>query len=152
MKALREGLAALGVLFTAGVVIVHYGSLPQRMPIHFNAQGVVNGWGDKSSLWMMPGLVFILYIVMTLVPLISPSMIHLPVSAEKREAAAPIAMEMVGWLKAEIVWTFAILCVTMVRVGMGRTQGLGPWFAPVELVIVFGTVGFYLWRIRNVAA
>ena len=152
MKSLRESLAGLGVLFAVGVVAVHYGALPQRIPVHFDARGVANGWGDKSSLWMVAGVACALYAGMTLLGLLPASMINVPVSPERRAAAVPMAMEMVGWLKAEMVWIFAALCAAMVRVGLGRDDGLSIWFLPVVLGVVLGTVVFYLWRMRSIAA
>ncbi len=151
MKVLRETLAGLGILFAVGVVTVHYSALPQEIPVHFNAQGVANGWGDKSSLWMLAGVACALYVGMTLVALLPVSMINVPVRAG-RAVAVPIAMEMVGWLKAEVMWTFAALCAAMVRMGQGRGNGLSIWFLPLVLVVLFGTVGFYLWRMRSIAA
>ena len=56
-------------------------------------------------------------------------------------------MEMVGWIKAEVCWMFAYLCLAMVRNGMGLQVGLGWWFLPVTLAVVFGTCAFYLVRI-----
>ena len=152
MRVLRETLAALGVLFAVGVAAVHYGALPQRVPVHFDARGAVNGWGDKSSLWMVAGVACALYAGMTLLGLLPASMINVPVSPERRAAAVPMAMEMVGWLKAEMVWIFAWLCAAMVRMGQGRGNGLSIWFLPVVLVVVFGTVALYLWRMRSIAA
>jgi uncharacterized membrane protein len=152
MKVLREVLAALGLLFTVGVVAAHYGSLPQTIPTHFDARGLPNGWGDKSMLWLVPGLACFFYAVMTLVSFVPPSKINPPVSAERRVAVAPIAKRMIGWLKAELVWIMAVLCAVMVRDALGRSNGLTIWFVPVEMCVVFGTIGFYLWRMMRVAA
>jgi hypothetical protein len=44
-------------------------------------------------------------------------------------------------------WTFAYICLAMVRNGMGLQVGIGRLFLPVTLVVVFGTCGFYLARI-----
>ena len=152
MKVLRETQAELGLLFEEVDVVVHNGSLPQTNKTHFDARGMVNGWCDKSMLWLVPGLACFFYAVMTLVSFVPLSRINLPVSAERRVAAAPIARQMIGWMKAELVWIMAALCAMMMRDALGRSNGLGLWFMPVEMGLVFGTVGFYLWRMMRVAA
>jgi hypothetical protein len=59
------------------------------------------------------------------------------------------SMAMVGWIKAAVCWMFAYICLAMVRIGMGLQVGLGTWFIPVTLVVVFGTCVFYLTRISK---
>ena len=54
---------------------------------------------------------------------------------------------MVGWIKVEVCWMFAYICLAMVRNGMGLQVGLGWWFLPVTLVVVFGTCAVYVGRI-----
>ena len=152
MKALRETIAALGVLFTIAVVAMHYAELPRRIPIHFNALGVANGWGDKSSLWLLAGVTCVLYLMLTLVRFLPQSLINLPVGPDRRAAAMPIAMEMIDWLKAEMVWIFAALIWAVVAVAQGRNAGLSVWFLPVTLVAVFGTIAFYIVRMMRVRA
>lgn len=50
-----------------------WGSLPERVPIHWNSEGQINGWGSKSSLIMIPLLLPLLtYIIFSVAPLIDP--------------------------------------------------------------------------------
>ncbi len=56
-------------------------------------------------------------------------------------------MAMVGWIKAEMCWMFAYLCLAMVRSGMGLQIGLGWWLLPVMLVVVLGTCAIFMVRI-----
>ncbi|MDR3735365.1 MAG: DUF1648 domain-containing protein [Acidobacteriaceae bacterium] len=150
MKALRDGVAALGVVATFAIVVVHYAELPAIIPTHFGCNGVADGWGGKSSLWMLVGIAGFLYAVLTLVPYLPQQFINLPVSAERREAAMPVAMEMVGWLNAETAWMFAWIVWSTVAVALGRSTGLSAWFLPVTLGAILGTIGFYWWRIVRV--
>lgn len=60
----------LAVLATAWL----YPSLPERLPIHWNIQGQIDGWLDKSwpaALWM-PLLCLVLYLLMLFVPFLDP--------------------------------------------------------------------------------
>jgi uncharacterized membrane protein len=149
MKALREILAASGNLFAIITLAFHYAELPQKVPKHFDAHGVVNEWGDKSSLWTLVGVACSVYLAMTLFRFLPAKAISLPVPAERRAAAMPVAFAMVGWMKAEMAWIFAVVTWSLVAVAQGRSKGLSPWFTPALLVTVSGTVAYYFWQMTR---
>jgi uncharacterized membrane protein len=149
MKSLREILAAAALLFTVVTAATSYSTLSQRIPTHFNAAGVADGWGDKSSLWMLVAVACFLYVVLTLVRFLPSSLINVPVAQEQRAAAIPISLEMIEWVKAETICMFAFIVWTAVAVVQGRSLGLGAWFLPVTLLAIFGTIAFYLTRIMR---
>ena len=70
-----------------------------------------------------------------------------PLAPEREKIVLAESMAMVGWIKAEVCWMFAYICLAMVRNGMGLQIGLGVWFLPVTLVVVLGTCVFYMTRI-----
>src|SRR5208282_3948389 len=50
-----------------------YPSLPQRVPTHWNIEGKVDGWGDKSwATFLMPGMMIAFLIVFAFLPALSP--------------------------------------------------------------------------------
>ena len=50
-----------------------WSSLPERVPIHWNSEGQINGWGSKSTLLLLPLLLPLLtYLLFSLTPLIDP--------------------------------------------------------------------------------
>jgi uncharacterized membrane protein len=149
MKSLRETLAASGLLCAIFTVALNYSALPQRIPDHFDANGLVNGWGDKSSLWFLVGITCVVYLGMTLIRFAPQSSFSVPVGPEQRAAAIPIALDMVAWLKAEITWLFAANTWSMVVVAQGRSHGLGAWFIPITLLTVFATVLYYIARMMR---
>jgi uncharacterized membrane protein len=149
MKVVRELLAALGLLSAIFVVVFNYRELPRRIPTHFGMTGAADGWGDKSALWILVGLVCVSYAVLSLVRFLPANAMNLPVAEEQRGAAMPIGLEMIGWVKAETTCMFAFIVWTAVAVVEGRSQGLGAWFLPVILVTIFGTIAFYFVRMRR---
>ena len=100
-------------------------------------------------LWTLVAVTGLLYLALTLVCFVPPKLINLPVGAERRAAAIPVAFAMVGWLKAETMWIFAALIWTTIAVAQGRSQGLTVWFAPTVLVVVLGTVAFHIWQMTR---
>jgi uncharacterized membrane protein len=47
--------------------------LPERVPVHWNIDGVVNGYGPRAALWLLgPGLISLMALCGVLLPRISP--------------------------------------------------------------------------------
>ncbi len=148
MKTLRELIAMAGLVFSAAVVADFYSRLPERIATHFNGAGAANGFGARGTLWLLVGIAFLLYLTLSAINFV-PRIVNVkrPLAPEQDKALLAESMAMVGWVKAEVCWMFAYLCLAMVRNGMGLQVGLGAWFLPVTLVVVFGTCGIYLGRI-----
>jgi uncharacterized membrane protein len=151
VKTVRELIAVAGLVFSAAVVADFYSRLPERIATHFNGAGVANGVGARSTLWLLVGIAFLLYLTLSVISFV-PRIVRVkrPLAPEREKAVLAESMAMAGWIKAEVCWMFAYLCLAMVRNGMGMQVGIGWWFLPVTLVVVFGTCGTYLMRIFRV--
>jgi uncharacterized membrane protein len=54
-------------------IAVAYPQLPQRVPLHWNAHGQVNGWGPKWSLFVWgPGMMALIILLFWALPWLSP--------------------------------------------------------------------------------
>lgn len=148
MKTVRELIALAGLVFAIAAVWDFYSRLPEQIATHFNAEGIANGFGARSTLWVLVGIAVLLYVTLSAVEGIR-GVVNLkkPLAPEREKIVLLESMEMVGWLKVEVCWMFAYLCLAMVRNGMGLQVGLGWWFLPVTLTVVFGTCAIYLVRI-----
>lgn len=51
--------------------IISYGNLPEIIPTHYNAQGVVDDYGSKYHIFLLPFISLVLYIAMTFSSLLS---------------------------------------------------------------------------------
>ncbi len=151
MKTVRELVALAGMVFAIAVVWDFYSRLPERIATHFNAEGMANGFGARSTLWLLVGIAVLLYATLSAVEGVR-GVVNLkrPLAPEREKIALEESMAMVGWIKAEVCWMFAYICLAMVRNGMGLQVGLGWWFLPVTLVVVFGTCAVYMGRILAV--
>ena len=148
MKTVRELIALAGLMFAAAVVADFYSRLPERIATHFNEAGVANGFGARSTLWVLVGIAALLYATLSAINFV-PRIVSLkrPLAPERERVVLAEVMGMVGWVKAEMCWMFGYLALAMVRNGMGLQVGIGAWFLPVTLVVVFGTCAVYLARI-----
>jgi uncharacterized membrane protein len=150
VKTVRELIAVAGLVFAIAVVRDFYSRLPERIATHFNVEGIANGFGAKSILWVLVGVAVLLYLTLSVVGSL-PGVVSLkrPLAPEQEKIVLSESMAMVGWVKAAVCWMFAYICLAMVRNGMGLQVGLGTWFLPLTLVVVFGTCVFYLTRIAG---
>jgi uncharacterized membrane protein len=148
LKTVRELIAVAGLVFAAAVVADFYSRLPERIATHFNEAGVANGFGARSTLWVLVGIASLLYSTLSVINFV-PRVVNLkrPLAPEREKAVWVETLAMVGWIKAEMCWVFAYLCLAMVRNGMGLQVGLGWEFLPATLVVVLGTCAFYLVKI-----
>jgi len=146
LKTVRELIALAGLVFAWAVVADFYSRLPVRIATHFNEAGVANGFGARSTLWVLVGIALLLYATLSAISW-APWNVSLKVGPEQERTVLAEAVAMVGWVKVEMCWMFAYLCLAMVRNGMGLQVGLGVWFLPVTLVVVLGTCVVYLMRI-----
>ncbi len=129
MKTVRELIAVAGLVFSGAVVADFYSRLPERIATHFNEAGVANGFGARSTLWVLVGIAFLLYATLSVINFVPPIVsLKRPLAPEGERVVLAESMAMVGWIKVEVCWMFAYLCLAMVRNGMGLQVGLGRWF------------------------
>jgi len=62
-------LVALPMIYLASI----WGTLPETVPIHFNAKGEADGWGSKTTLiWLPLAMTLGTYLLMVFIPKIDP--------------------------------------------------------------------------------
>jgi len=63
------GLVAAATLVATAVI---YPSLPERIPIHWNASGEIDGWGDKQWAFLTPAIMIGMLGLLRVIPWLSP--------------------------------------------------------------------------------
>jgi uncharacterized membrane protein len=67
------------LIYSFFVIQTSIPTLPSRIPTHFNAEGVANGWGSPDTLWILFGAQALVSLVFLTIPLLSqiiPGAIH----------------------------------------------------------------------------
>lgn len=126
-------------------LIVQWGDLPAKVPMHFNGKGEIDRWGSKGELIILPIIGLLIYAGMAALSRF-PHIFNYPVKITEENAARQYALArtMICWLNLEIVALFAYIGWASIQAAKGGTAGLGLWFLPVVLVVIFGTLGVYL--------
>ena len=135
MEFILELISLLGLLGAAYVLIKFWPDLPDEKPKHFGFTGEADAWGDPSSLYILLGVNFLMYIMLTIIRRF-PHTFNYPVQINENNAFRQyqLAVVYISLLKAQVVWLFAYLQWQMIQVALGNSTGLGAWFIVVVLL------------------
>ena len=147
MRKWLEGIALLALgLQIAITVRALFGSdhLPERIPLQFDAMGQPTRWGSPAMLLLLPAITLIIYLLFTVVTRF-PGAFNYPVKVTvfNRQRLQNLALDMMAWLKVEIVGL--LTWMQFVTVEAARNPGKHmPAMTPAALVAVFATVSLYI--------
>jgi uncharacterized membrane protein len=124
----------LAMIALWGFAISNYSDLPLRVPVHFDAYGHVNGYGNKTSIYILP-IIGALFFVLILVLSRYPHLFNYPVTITKANAEKQYrnGLRMIRYLKFFIASTFLIIEYQTIQAARGQSEGLGAWFFPLIL-------------------
>jgi uncharacterized membrane protein len=142
------GLSFLIILIA--IPLFYYNQLPERIPTHFNGAGEPDGYGGKSSLFLLPATGFFMYILLTVLEAF-PHIYNFPVAitSENAEVQYRLATRLMRILKTVILILFSFISWMSVRTATGNGAGLGKMFLPVFIILTFGVVIIYLVQALN---
>lgn len=139
-------LSVLAVMVTTTCIAL-FGpqSLPRRFATHFDLAGHPDRWGSPATLLLLPGIVVVVYAVMTLTARF-PAAFNYPVevTAESRPRLQALALDLVSWMKMEFVCLFTWIQRASINSARSGYGGLSAAFAPIFLLVVFGTIAWFI--------
>ena len=135
---LVEVLGWIILLALWGWTITHYSSLPETIPTHFNAAGEADGFGSKASVIGLPVIASVLFIGLTLLNRY-PHIFNYPTAITQDNALKQytLATRMLRYLKLVLVLVFGGIEFMTIQNATGKAAGLGVWFLPLTLILVF---------------
>lgn len=147
---MRKILEIFGILALGTLAWITYAALygpdhlPERVPTHFDAAGNANAWGSPAGILIMPVIAVVLYLLMSLVARF-PGAFNYPVRVTQVNLPRlqAITLNMIAWIKVELVCLFAVLQWVFVRSARSGEGHLFPRVLPVFLVVIFGTVALH---------
>lgn len=127
-------------------LIFHWGSIPDKIPAHYDWEGNIDRWGNKSDLIFLPMMSWFLYLLITglqQVPLVWNTGVK--ITEENEERVYRTLKYMLETLKLIVV---ADLTYITIHSLMGKS--LSGWFTMIVLVAVFGDLIFWIVRLYQV--
>lgn len=148
LSSFDQVIEFIGLAFLVFLIILplrYYSDLPVRIPVHFNASGAPDGYGSKTTLFLLPAIGLVLWLAMTILTRF-PHIFNFPVkiTPENAEVQYRLATRMMRILKTLILIMFAFISYKTIQIATGNEAGLGKAFLPVFLIITFGVVLIYL--------
>ncbi len=121
-----------------GLTFNHYSTLPDTIPTHFNGAGEADGFGSKASIIGLPVIATLLFIGLTILNRY-PHIFNYPspVTQDNALRLYTLATRMLRFLKLVLVVVFGGIEFMTIQNATGKAAGLGVWFLPLTLVLVF---------------
>lgn len=138
-----ESLTLFMMAGSAVYLFVIWSSVPDKLPMHYNFAGEIDRWGGKGELFILILFNWILYLVATGVEKV-PQIWNtgVKVTEENQYRIYRTLKYMIKTLKLIIVFIFTFLILTTVA-----QRNLPGWFTLVSLVLVFGDLAFWGFRL-----
>jgi len=116
-----------------------YAELPNQLPIHWNFNGEVDGYGDKSwAVFLMPGLMLILSVVIFgVLPRFSPTKFEVEDFRHTYALISMLTIALLGYIHTTILWVSLDQTIEPGRVLMGG------------ILVFFIVIGNYMGKVRR---
>ncbi|MCF6142046.1 DUF1648 domain-containing protein [Flavobacterium sp. K77] len=127
------------------LTITNYINLPDIIPIHYNGAGQADGFGGKGNILTLPLIATILFIGLTILNKF-PLLFNYPtnITPENELRQHTNATRLLRYLKFIIVVIFGLLALQTIRNVNGETSGLGIWFLPLTLGLIFIPLTYFV--------
>lgn len=147
LDLLLEVSALIMTLVPFVYLALHWGSLPDRIPTHFNAAGVVDGWGGRGDLLILPGVMVIDLIMLTVLQRFPHTFNYIvKITDDNAEAQYRIAVSMMGWMNLILAAGMASLFLSMAEAATRGADRITPWVTGIFMACLFANLGIFLVR------
>ena len=146
-----EIISAVGIIVIVLLTITSWDSIPDRIPMHFDILGVPDAWQGKGWLLFCPIVALGLYLSLSIVNKYPHAFNYLwKITEENAKAQYQNARFLCGLLKSEIIWAFSYSQWKVIQISFGNAEGLGKAFIPIFLISIIGTMGFFIYKARQI--
>ena len=148
LDKILESTGKLLIIIIWGLTLFVIFKLPAVIPTHFNALGQPDDYGNKLTILILPFIATLLYFVLTKLNLHPHTFNYInSITEENAEKQYAIATRMLRILKTAILIIFSHIILFTYFTTKGITNGLGIWFLPLTLSIVFIPIIFYIFKL-----
>lgn len=137
---LTNMICLIVLLGTAAYINMVWVNIPDKIPAHYNAAGVVDRWGNKGELLITLFAGWIIFIGLTVLERF-PQVWNtgVAVTKENKEAIYRILKNLLNTVKL-----FIVIMFTFLTVNSSLGENLTVWFLPVTMILLFGSIIFFI--------
>jgi uncharacterized membrane protein len=115
-------------------VLMKYQSLPDIIPTHFGMNGMPDGFGDKSVLFLIPILVSLMVFFLNVMCLFPHKFNYMTViNTENAEWQYKKALRLLRYLQFFISLVFSYIVYQEIESAINKKSNLSFWFIPILL-------------------
>ena len=142
---LLDSASGVMVILLVALPVYTYSSLPEIIPIHFNARGIADGYGSREMIWIMPILVSLIFVGMAVLAN-HPHLLNylVEITKENAERQYRMAARLVRILNFLVAGIFLYIMYVKVVSYPAINSGLGVYFLPFSLMAIFGVLAIYI--------
>jgi uncharacterized membrane protein len=138
----------LGWIFISAIwifTVINYASLPDTIPTHYNSEGQADGFGGKMTIWILPVLAIALFVALTQLNKF-PHVFNYPTNITPDNAIVQYthATRLIRYVKLIIVFIFGLITYRTIQTANGQAEGLGGWFLPLSMGLIFVPLVYFL--------
>lgn len=131
-------------------IILSYNNLPEQIPIHYNGLGEVDNYSNKTSIFLLPIIGTFLFMILTLVSKNPESFnYNVEITEENAESQYRNSIKMMRIMKIIVIVLFFLIDFKTIKTSMGKSEGLGIWFLPFSLTIVFIPIIYFAYKSKK---
>ena len=143
---LFDGIALLVLAVSAINIFMHWSSLPAQVPSHYNALGEPDAWSSRGFVFVPLLIGSILWVGLHVLEKFPHIHNYSGLTKINAEPLYKNSMLMLNFIKNEFMLIFTIGSWNDIHVANGNDSFLGVWELPLTLLIIFGTLLFFIWR------
>jgi uncharacterized membrane protein len=148
-----EGLCFLLAICLFVIPFLYYKTLPEKIPIHYNFYGFPDGYGNKSTLFLLSSLGFIIYVIVFFAGFIGEKHYNVPYKATPagREKIVFFVRTILKVLRFNTLVIFNFAIIGIILNSFGYISGLGRFsFVIVVLMILLPVIVMFI-RMKKLA-
>jgi uncharacterized membrane protein len=148
LDKILDSTGKLLIIIIWGLTLFVFFKLPTIIPTHFNASGQPDDYGNKLTILILPIIATLVYLGLTKLNQHPHSFNYInSITEDNAEKQYTIATRMLRILKTAILIIFSNIILFTYFTTKGITNGLGIWFLPLTLSIVFIPIIFYIFKL-----
>ena len=118
--------------------------IPNEIPAHYNAVGEVDRWGGKGEILILPITALLMWVGMTILEKFPHVYNYMNLTKDNARAQYLNGRLLINVLKNEFVLLFSYITWKGIQIAIGENDSLGVWFLPVFLLIIFGSMAYFI--------
>ena len=128
------------------ITFVYWVKAPDTVPIHFNFKGEIDAYGSKNTIFILLPIAIIIYIglaILSKYPQVCNYCIE--ITTRNKERQYSMASTFLRIINVEMLFIFFYIQISM-AISMNNDKSLSIAFLPIFLFVLFGSIGFYIYK------